>query len=134
MNLTPNAIRLDLNAFSCVTRIYAKIVRFVLLMTAVSLITAPLTQRIWTWDHFLQSGQDFELGTLAILTTLCLVLLLAHSCKQRDGLLLAAWHLFSFICYDRVPARTTRSETISAFRGERLSSPVLDIYNLPLQI
>jgi hypothetical protein len=134
LNLTPNAHRLDLNAFSCVTRLYARIVCFLLLITAISLITAPLTQYLWTWDHFLHGGQDFEFGALAVLTTLCLVFLLAQSCKQRVGLLFAAWHLLSFICDDRVLARTARSKTILAFRGERVSSPVLDIYNLPLQI
>jgi hypothetical protein len=101
---------------------------------AVSLITMPLTERIWTWDHFLHGGQDFEFTALAILTTLCLVLVLALHCKQSVGLLLAARHLFSLICHDFVLARTTRSDAISTFRNERVSSPVLGMDSLPLQI
>ena len=134
MSHIPNASRPDLNAFAFTARVRTGIGRFLLMVTAVSLITMPLTQRIWTWDRFLHGGQDFEFGALAVLTTLCLVLLLAQDCKQSVDLLLATWHLFSFICDDRVLARITRSETISAFRSERASSPVLGMYNLPLQI
>jgi hypothetical protein len=93
----------------------------------------PLTQYIWTWDHFLQGGQDFEFGVLTILIALCLVLLLAHHFKQSVAELLAAWNLFLYI-YDRVLDITTRSEAISAFRCEQLPSSILGIYNLPLQI
>jgi hypothetical protein len=132
LNRTPNTNQLGLNAFSCATRVYAKIAYFLLLLTTVSLITMPLTQRIWTWDHFLQGGQDFEFGALAILTTLCLVLLLARHFKQSVDLLLAACHLFSFICAYRVLAGTTGSDALAAFRGEQVSSPVLGIYILPL--
>jgi len=103
-------------------------------MIAVSLITMPLTERIWTWDHFLHGGLDFEFTALAILTTLCLALVLAQHCKQSVDMLLAARHLFSLICHDFVLARTTRSDTISTFRNERVSGPVLGMYSLSLQI
>jgi hypothetical protein len=134
LNLTYNASRLDLNAFPGAARVYAGIGRLLLMVTAATLITTPLTQRIWTWDRFLHGGQDFELGLLAILTTLCLVLLLAQHCKQSVDLLLTVWYFLSFICHGRLLARNTQSEMIPAFRSEGVSSPVLGAYNLPLQI
>jgi hypothetical protein len=133
MDHTPNAILPGLNALICTARVCARIGRFLLILIAVSLITMPLTQYIWTWDHFLQGGQDFEFGVLTILIALCLVLLLAHHFKQSVAELLAAWNLFLYI-YDRVLDITTRSEAISAFRCEQLPSSILGIYNLPLQI
>ena len=134
MNRTPKANSLDLNAFSCAARVYAGMARFLLLLTAISLITMPLMQHIWTWDHFLQGGQDFELGTLAILTALCLVLLLDRHFEQSVGLLLAACHLFSFISAYRAWAADSRNGAISAFRSGRVPSPTPGIYNMPLQI
>jgi hypothetical protein len=134
LNLTPNANRLDLNAFSCVARIYARIVRFLLLMTAISLMTAPLTQRIWTWDHFLRGGQDFESSSLMALITLCLVLLLAQYCKQSVKHLLATCPMFSFICGDHLLARTAPGTAITALRSERVPDPSSGNCNLPLLI
>jgi hypothetical protein len=134
LNLTTKARRLDLNALSCVARVFVRMARSLLLMTAILLTTAPLTQHIWSWDHFLRGGQDFEFGSLAILLALCLVFLLVQSCKQRVVTLLTASHLYLFLCYDRILAGTARSKRTAAWRCERISSPVLGAYNLLLQI
>gem|GEM_PF-1903681 len=134
MNHAPNTSRLDLNAFACVARVFAGIGRILLIVTAISLITMPYTQHIWTWDHFLYGGKDFEFTVLTILTSLCLVLLLALHCKQRIALLFASWRQCSFVCKERVFASTTRSEPISAFHRDRGSSLALALYTLPLQI
>jgi hypothetical protein len=134
LNHTPNASLPDLNALICTARVCAGIGRFLLTLIAVSLITMPLTQYIWTWDHFLQGGQDFEFGVLTTLIALCLVLLLAHYFKQSVALLLAACNLFLYIFYDRALGISTRGKTISAFRCEQLPSSILDIYNLPLRV
>jgi hypothetical protein len=124
----------NLNAFACAARVYAEIGRFLLMLTTVQLITSPLTQRIWTWDHFLRGGQDFESSVLMILITLCLVLLLAQNCKQSVNRLVATCPLFSFTCDDHLLARTAPGETITAFRSERVPNPTSGIYNLPLLI
>jgi len=134
LNRTSNINPSNLNAFACPTRVYAEIGRFLLMLTAVQLITAPLTQRIWTWDHFLHGGQDFEFSVLMLLMTLCLVLLLAQHCKQSVKRLLATWPLFSFICDDRLLASTAPGEAIMAFRSERVPNPTSGIYNPPLLI
>lgn len=134
LNHILNASRPDLNAFACAARVCARIGRVLLTLTAVSLITMPLTQHIWTWDHFLHGGQDFESDTLVILTFLCLVLVLAQHCKQSVNLLLATLRLFSFISDDRLLARIAVVGTISAFCAQCVTSPGLEAYNLPLQI
>jgi hypothetical protein len=134
LNASSNTSQLDLNTISCAARVYAEMVRFLLLLTAVSLITMPVTQLIWTWDHFPQGGQDFELSALAILTCLLLVLLLAAHFRQSISSLLATGSLFSLICADRELAGTARNGRFPVLLGRRSLCPVLSIYNLPLQI
>ena len=53
-----------------------------LVLTAVSVVSSPITQRLWTWDRYLNGGSDFETGVLVILISLSLVLLIAQHCKQ----------------------------------------------------
>src|SRR5579863_5428291 len=53
-----------------------------LVLCAISILTMPLTQYLWGWDRFMHGGQDFELGTLMVLTLLCLALVLPKLCKQ----------------------------------------------------
>jgi hypothetical protein len=136
LNHTSNTSQLNFNTFSCAARAYTWLVRLLLLLTAVSLITAPVTQLIWTWDHFLRGGLDFEFGALAILTTLLLVLLLARHGKQCAGLLLAAGRLFALARACRGVAETARHGILPASRRgrEQVSRAVLGIDNLPLQI
>ncbi len=64
--------------FSGIVRTLSAIARFLLMITAVSLITMPITQHLWTWDRFLRGGYDFEFGLLTILLAMCLFLLLAR--------------------------------------------------------
>jgi hypothetical protein len=62
--------------------------RFLLFVAAIELLTMPVTQGLWTWDKFLHGGQDFELGLLAIITCLCLILLRTEQSKRSLDLLL----------------------------------------------
>jgi hypothetical protein len=64
--------------------------RLLLGFAFIELLTMPITQHLWTWDHFLRGGQDFELGLFVIVTCLCLVLLRAQHCRQTIR------HLFAF--------------------------------------
>ena len=124
----------DLNACACAARVIAWIGRSLLILTAVSLLTMPVTQHLWTWDHFLHGGQDFELSTLFVLSFLCLVLVLSKHGKQCIDSLFANWSLPAFIFNHR---RLVRSPMRGAFvirLAERVPSPDLAIYNLPLQI
>ena len=63
------------------------IARALLILTAISLITMPVTQHLWTWDHFLHGGRDFELSTLMILSFLGLVLVLSKNLKTVHRLI-----------------------------------------------
>jgi len=51
-------------------------------LCAVSILSMPVTQYLWSWDRFLRGGQDFEFGTLMALTLLCLALVLSRQCKH----------------------------------------------------
>lgn len=132
MTQKSNAGQPDLNALSCTARVWAKVGRWLLLATFISLMTMPVTQHLWTWDGFLRGGQDFESGVLAILVTLCLVLLLAQHGQQSVSFLLATSYLFSFACPMRAAA-VAHSEAVPALRAER-KRPASDTYALPLQV
>ena len=134
MDPTPNTSRLNLNAFTCAARLLAWVGRFLLLLTILLLATTPLTQHIWIWDNFLNGGQDYESSTLVILAFLCLVLVLAQHCKQSVDILFATQRLFSFIPHELLLASITPVGVISALWTERVASPGLEIYSLPLQI
>lgn len=132
LNDAPTTTRPGLNAFALAARVYAFIGRLLLAATAVSLITMPLTQHVWTWDHFLRGGHDFEFGMLTILTTLSLVLLLAQLCKQSVGLLLAAFcRLFCGIG-EHGPA--WQGNLASTPRIDQLFAPHPSVTDFPLQI
>jgi hypothetical protein len=54
------------------------------------------TEQLWTWDNLCWNGQDCELSVLALFAFLCLVILLAHRCKQSLTLRLAVQRFLSF--------------------------------------
>ncbi len=83
----------------------------------------PLTQHLWTWDHFLRGGQDFESSLLIIVVSLCLVLVLAHHCQSGVDWLLALQRLFLPIFPDNRLRAMPPVGTLTAFVRERMSSP-----------
>ncbi len=104
-----------------------------LALTAISLVTMPFTQHLWTWDRFLHGGQDFETTAFVILMALNLVLVLAKCCKQNVGKLLEAWQCFSILRTPRLTLQTL-ALSISDCVECRISLPDLPTRNLPLQI
>jgi hypothetical protein len=76
-------------AFANQAQVCADLSRFLLGLAFLELLTMPITQQLWTWDHFLQGGQDFELGLFVVVSCLCLVLLRAQHCRQTIGRALA---------------------------------------------
>lgn len=103
------------------------------MLAALSLCTMPLTQRIWGWDHFLHGGQDFETGTLVILSILCLAVLLSHICKRRVDSWFVACRFFGFRLRDSAAGQTLRPG-IFPFRTGQATDFVRPLYSLPLQI
>lgn len=81
--------RACLRANSEITRALLWAGRSLLILSAVSVLTMPLTQYFWTWDRFLRGGEDFELVSFMVLTVLCLVLVLSQHCKRCVDSLLA---------------------------------------------
>lgn len=126
--------RLDLNACACTARVLVCLGRYLLILSALSLLTMPMTERYWTWDHFFQTGRDFELSMLAVLILLCLVLVLSKQRKQRVAYLLSLCRILAF--------RFTEGLLPVVYPPVELSVPTLDpmpdrgiiVRGLPLQI
>jgi hypothetical protein len=57
--------------------------RLLLIINAVVMVLSSFTERLWTWDHFLRGGQDFELSLLALIAFFCLVLVLAEHFRRN---------------------------------------------------
>ncbi len=106
------------------------IARALLILTAISLITMPVTQHLWTWDHFLHGGRDFELSTLMILSLLGLVLVLSKNLKQCIDSLLSV--LRTLTSPERVTITITSVFSIS--RREHVPSSDRCMHSLPLLI
>jgi hypothetical protein len=122
------------NLFAFAARAFARIGPILLSLTAILLVTAPLTQHVWTWDHFLSGGQDYESSMLLILAFLCLVLVLAQHCKQNVSLLFAARRQSSFLAREALLAGIALAGLLSIFHSERGGSPSLEMFNPQLQI
>jgi hypothetical protein len=85
----PKLRRLDLNVCAATAGGLMLVGRFLLISSALSLLTMPVTEHLWTWDHFFQTGRDFELSTLLVLTFLCLALVLSKQGKHAIEFLLS---------------------------------------------
>lgn len=57
--------------------------RILLIINAIVLITSCFTEHLWTFDHFLRGGQDFEMSLLALIAFVCLVLVFAQYFRRR---------------------------------------------------
>ena len=88
--------RLDLNACACTAWVLTCAGRVLLIWSAFSLVTMPITERLWTWDRFFQTGRDFELGMILLLTFLCLVLVLSAQGKHGVEFLLSIGRWVAF--------------------------------------
>jgi hypothetical protein len=128
------ASRPDLMSFAFVLQGPVAIGRFLLMLAAISVLTLPLTQDIWTWDHFLRGGQDFETGMLAIVIVLCLAVLLSQLCKRHIDSLFTVRHVLAFTFnHGELPGRSLL-RAFFIFRVERTTGAAIDRYSLPLKI
>jgi hypothetical protein len=108
--------------------------RTLLLFTAVSLATMPLTQHLWTWDHFLHGGRDFELGILMVLSLLSLTLVLAKSSKQCIEAFFSACCGFENTFPNSAAPQAQLLAAGSPARSRFATCPPCKFCNLPLQI
>src|SRR5580698_3631213 len=96
LNSAAMSMQLGPFAFANGAQVCCRLSRLLLALAAIELVTMPLTQHFWTWDHFLQGSQDFEPGLFVIVSCLCLVLLRAQHCRLGIRFLLALQRFFRF--------------------------------------
>jgi len=89
----------------------------------------PVTQYLWTWDHFLHGGRDFELSALMALSLFCLVLVLAKHCKQCVDSLFRECRILR-----RVPTAVPLTAAFSIFPAQPVIEFLSSIRSIPLQI
>jgi hypothetical protein len=94
----------------------------------------PVTEHLWTWDRFLQGGRDFELGTLMLLSTLCLALVLSKGYKQCFDMLLSARRTLAVNFDDLVVPAVSLFAGFSHLRRIPPPDPGTCASALPLQI
>ena len=129
-----NAGRSDCTGIALLFQGPVAIGRFLLMLAAISTLTMPLTQDIWTWDHFLRGGPDFETGMLSIVISLCLAVLLSQVCKRDLDGVFTVRHLLAFtFTHGKLPGSSLVAASLG-LRGEDPDSAALDAYSLPLQI
>ncbi len=101
------------------------------MLTALSVLTSPVTQQVWTWDRYLHGGQDFESGVLLILVSFCLLLVMAQHLKQTVDSILAAWRMSSHVA--NRPCTAARAP-VPCLAGNSFPRPLRRSYCLPLTI
>jgi hypothetical protein len=82
--------RPDQNAYMGTHWAFVWVSRCLLILTTLSLIAMPITERLWNWDHFLQSGRDFEISLILLLSFFCLVMVHSRTYKRCVDVLLSA--------------------------------------------
>ena len=109
--------------------------RVLLLLTAVLILLMPCTEYFWHFDRFLRGGQDLELGLLAIVSMLCLALLLTQHCKKGIASLLVIRRWLS--CLVR-PADSAAARwfygPVAAACSASWPGAISARYSLPLQV
>ena len=108
--------------------------RFLLVLAAVELISMPLTQYAWTWDHFLRGGMDFESSLLFLVVCLHLLLVLRNHYRQDGNLRVPMWRLSLPILDTDESAAMLGSGFLLPIHRKRRAGSGLASYNLPLQI
>jgi hypothetical protein len=109
--------------------------RGLILLAALVLVAMPWTEYYWQFDNFLRGGQDMELGVLAVVSILCLVLIFLHDNKARLTFIAAIWRRLTPVS-EQVAPITPVSFCVSNPRWDTSPSlnSSLDLYNLPIQI
>lgn len=126
--------RLNLNSCACTGQALTRVGRYLVILSALSLLTMPLTEYLWTWDRFLQTGRDFEIGTLMGLSVFCLVLVLSKQCKQCVESFMSRWSVLAFQFIDRVTPEICLPAELQVFYPEPVAGPGTGMCHFPLQI
>ncbi|SDF00038.1 hypothetical protein [Terriglobus roseus] len=109
--------------------------RGALLFIGLVLLVMPWTEHFWNFDGFLNGGQDFEFGLLAIATMFCFVMVMMQhaKCSFRATLCLRRW--LSIVLQHNDPVVTGSFMGLnSILHTVPFPSPSLRQCTLPLQI
>ena len=104
------------------------------ILTTLSLITTPFTEYLWTWDHFLQVGRDFELSLIALWSFLCLAMVLSKSYKHYVDVPLSAQRWLAATFDDFVVLSVVPAGPFLNLERVPPHDPSLCASELPLQI
>lgn len=94
----------------------------------------PVTEHLWTWDRFFETGRDFELGTLMVLTFFCLVLVLSKQRKRCLESLLSMCRIPAFQFSGGVAALISLGAEALVFDSQSVAGPGMGLRYFPLQI
>lgn len=108
--------------------------RMLLLLVVIEAVTMPLTQYLWTWDHFLRGGLDFETSALVIVTFLCFALLRAQGSRHNLESQFAMEISSPMIAQQQGCCGSLRARRLSADLREDISASPSALCNLPLLI
>ncbi len=108
----------------------------VLMLLTVSLVAVmPMTEYFWQFDQFMRGGQDFELSLLAMMTFLCLILVLLQLGRGNIRLLMSWRHWLANVFRGADPCPPgSLTGLIGALHAIPIPSAALSLYNLPLQV
>lgn len=134
MSQTPNVLWPRTNAATCSPAALARLGRILLVLTAVSLLTMPVTERVWTWDNLAEGGKDFELSMILVLSFFCLVLVLLKQGKQCIASMFASWRQIALIASQGGVVRSALAAALVSVSCESMPRPDLSMQNTPLQI
>lgn len=109
--------------------------RVLLALVGCLLLVMPWTEYFCSFDHFLRGGGDMEFGLLAVLTVLCLVLVLFQVGRTLVASLLALLQWFATLYRAVSPFRVDM--TLAVILQRVLPRPgfgACGTFGLPLQI
>jgi hypothetical protein len=125
---------MGLQASACTAEGFSRISRYLLILIALSLLTMPITEHLWTWDRFLKGGQDFELGALLVLSFLCLVLVLSRQGQSWVESSLSTSCLAALQFINPIAPGICLSGEVPGFSPRHGTDPETDWSSFPLQI
>jgi hypothetical protein len=86
--------RLAMEPFQGVSWLSVICGRILLSIAFLLLALMPITEHLWTFDRFLLGGPDLELGLFALISILCLVVVISRHRRQGLAVLLAVHQFF----------------------------------------
>ncbi len=122
------------DASALLARALKNVDRFLLALAVVELISMPVTQYAWTWDHFLRGGMDFESSLLFLVVCLHLLLVLRNHRRQDENLRVPIGRLAPAIFAIQKSAAMRGAELLLPFHRKCRASSGWPSYSLPLQV